>query len=133
MRKSVLYFTLGFMLIAIRSPADAQQPAKMPRIAWLMGPNLSAEPDRIEAFRDGLRALGYVEGKTIVIEIECSSDGLQMELWNNGKPIDLFEILCGNKKTLTITPNNLYFLSLAKPEASEDQYTNYILNLEAFR
>lgn len=72
MRKSVLCFTLGVMLIAIRSPADAQQPAKMPQIAWLMGPNLSAEPDRIEAFRDGLRALGYVEGKTIAIELRSA-------------------------------------------------------------
>ena len=45
--------------------AHAQQPPKIPRIGFLA---TSVNPARIEAFRHGLRELGYVEGKNIVIE-----------------------------------------------------------------
>ena len=48
--------------------ALAQQPKKMPRIGYLGSGTLSAGAARIEAFRQGLRELGYVEGKNIVIE-----------------------------------------------------------------
>ena len=48
--------------------ARAQGPAKVPRIGYLSGSELSLLSDRVEAFRQGLRELGYVEGKNIVIE-----------------------------------------------------------------
>jgi len=46
----------------------AQQPAKVPQIGFLRFDPASANAGRIEALRAGLRELGYVEGKTIVIE-----------------------------------------------------------------
>jgi putative tryptophan/tyrosine transport system substrate-binding protein len=48
--------------------ATAQQPKKVPRIGYLSATSPSANVARIEAFRQGLRELGYVEGKNIVIE-----------------------------------------------------------------
>jgi putative ABC transport system substrate-binding protein len=48
--------------------ATAQQPTKVPRIGFLSATSLSTNRARIEAFRHGLRELGYVEGKNIVIE-----------------------------------------------------------------
>src|SRR5437899_4312107 len=48
--------------------AQAQQPTKVPRIGYLAAASASANPARIEALRQGLRELGYVEGKNIVIE-----------------------------------------------------------------
>jgi ABC-type uncharacterized transport system substrate-binding protein len=48
--------------------AEAQQPAKIPRIGLLFTATPSAAAARIEAFRQGLRELGYVEGKNIIIE-----------------------------------------------------------------
>ena len=48
--------------------AQAQQPAKMPRIGYLNAVSPSNRSDRIEALRQGLRELGYVEGKNILIE-----------------------------------------------------------------
>src|SRR2546422_10371598 len=48
--------------------AHAQQAKKVPRIGYLTNASLSASAGRIEAFRQGLRELGYVEGKNIVIE-----------------------------------------------------------------
>ncbi|HXV80163.1 MAG TPA: ABC transporter substrate-binding protein, partial [Candidatus Binatia bacterium] len=47
--------------------AEAQQPAKSPRIGFL-ALSRSVVSARVEAFRQGLRDLGYVEGKNIVIE-----------------------------------------------------------------
>ena len=48
--------------------AQAQQPTKIPRIGFLAGVALPALSSRTEAFRQGLRELGYVEGKNIIIE-----------------------------------------------------------------
>jgi putative ABC transport system substrate-binding protein len=48
--------------------AQAQQPRKIPQIGYLNGGFLSAIAGRIEAFRQGLRELNYVEGKNIVID-----------------------------------------------------------------
>jgi len=47
---------------------EAQQPTKVPRIGYLSGGSRSSNEDRIEALRQGLRELGYVEGKNVVIE-----------------------------------------------------------------
>jgi putative tryptophan/tyrosine transport system substrate-binding protein len=48
--------------------AEAQQPAKVYRIGLLSARSSSSESTRAEAFRQGLRELGYVEGKNIVID-----------------------------------------------------------------
>jgi putative ABC transport system substrate-binding protein len=50
------------------SPAGAQQPKKIPRIGILSAAVPPGNPARREAFRQGLRELGYVEGKNIIIE-----------------------------------------------------------------
>ena len=47
--------------------ANAQQAAKIARIGFL-GQNLAPNPHVREAFRQGLRDLGYVEGRNLVIE-----------------------------------------------------------------
>jgi putative ABC transport system substrate-binding protein len=56
------------LLFAQSFPLQAQQPTKIPRIGYLTGTSLSTNAARNEAFRQGLRELGYVEGKNIVIE-----------------------------------------------------------------
>jgi ABC-type uncharacterized transport system substrate-binding protein len=69
MRKAgVLSILLVVVLLAVAGIAEAQQPKKIPRIGYLTASSLSAVADRTEAFRQGLRELGYGEGKNIVIE-----------------------------------------------------------------
>jgi putative ABC transport system substrate-binding protein len=55
-------------MLALPLAAHAQQAAKIPRVGFLAASNASAVSARVEAFRQGLRELGYVEGKNIVIE-----------------------------------------------------------------
>ena len=59
---------VAVILLAVGVTAEAQQPKQVPRIGYLTGSSPSAESARIEAFGQGLRELGYVEGKNIVIE-----------------------------------------------------------------
>jgi putative ABC transport system substrate-binding protein len=68
MRNRNFVLTLGALLFALSMSAEAQQPAKIPRIGFLIASSLSVNAARFEAFRQGLRELGYVEGKNIVIE-----------------------------------------------------------------
>jgi len=63
----VLTLLLG-VLLAPLSATEGQQATKVPRVAYLTAVSLSANAARIEAFRQGLRKLGYVEGKNIIIE-----------------------------------------------------------------
>jgi len=56
------------MLLALPIPAGAQQQTKIPRIGLLYAGTPSTQFARVEAFRQGLRELGYVEGKNIIIE-----------------------------------------------------------------
>jgi len=70
---SILFVVLPLAVAVI---ADAQQAKKVPRIGFLGAAYPSTNAARIEAFRQGLRALGYVEGKNIIIEWR----------WAEGKP-----------------------------------------------
>jgi putative ABC transport system substrate-binding protein len=69
MIKTIIGLALGSILFALGLPAEAQPPTKIPRIGYLNPAETSQYRDsRIEAFRQGLRELGYVEGKNIIIE-----------------------------------------------------------------
>src|SRR6266496_4173342 len=68
MKKKITVLTLCAMLFALCSSAQAQQPKKIPRIGFLSATSPSSISARLEAFRQGLRELGYVEGKNVVIE-----------------------------------------------------------------
>jgi hypothetical protein len=64
---SFLILLLCALLFALCASAQAQQPAKIPRIGFLLASSPGRDP-RIEGFRQGLRELAYVEGKNIAIE-----------------------------------------------------------------
>ena len=68
MKKIFRLFVIGVALVAGAAIAEAQQAKKVPRIGYLAAPSPSAISASTEAFRQGLRELGYVEGKNIVIE-----------------------------------------------------------------
>jgi len=75
-RKWAGLFAIVVALTVCGARAEAQQPTKIPRIGYLGGGSPSSNPARIEAFRQGLRELGYVEGKNIVIEWRYAEEKL---------------------------------------------------------
>jgi ABC-type uncharacterized transport system substrate-binding protein len=62
-----LMLTLALTIFTALLPAEAQQPTTVHRIGWLSAGAPYADLE-IEAFRQGLRALGYVEGQNMVLE-----------------------------------------------------------------
>jgi ABC-type uncharacterized transport system substrate-binding protein len=80
---SVLYFVLCAalcaMLFALCLPVWGQQPVKIPQIGLLAGTRSSAVEGRVAAFRHGLRELGYVEGKNILVEYRYAEGNAKRE------------------------------------------------------
>src|SRR6478672_7857403 len=77
MTKKILFYLVIIISLAFISTSYSQQPKKVPRIGYLATVSASRiSSPRDKAFRQGLRELGYVEGKNIVIEWR----------WAEGKP-----------------------------------------------
>ena len=68
MIKKVYCITLCAMLFALCSSTEAQQPARILRIGILLPQSASSQAPSVEALRQRLRELGYVEGKSITID-----------------------------------------------------------------
>ena len=69
MKKAALSsFLLGLILLAGTVVTEAQQPKKVPRIGFLSGFSSSSDRKRIEAFHQGLRELGYMEGQNVFVD-----------------------------------------------------------------
>src|SRR6266480_525658 len=75
-KAGLLSILFAVVLLAVAVVAEAQQAKKVPRIGFLGAAYPSTNAARIEAFRQGLRALGYIERKNIIIEWR----------WAEGKP-----------------------------------------------
>src|SRR5262245_2120430 len=68
MKKGITGPVLCILLFALCVSADAQQSNKIPRIGYLSASSASEALYRTEAFRQGLREIGYTENKNIVVE-----------------------------------------------------------------
>lgn len=93
----VVILTLG--ILATPVPTEAQQSAKVPRIGWLsIASRTPAVSHLLEAFWQGLRELGYVEGQNIAVEYRFAE----------GRPERLPEFaaqLVALKVDIIVTPN----------------------------
>jgi putative tryptophan/tyrosine transport system substrate-binding protein len=68
MKTKITFLTLCAMLFALCFPAEAQQTGKVPRIGFLDNSTASGIAVLLEAFRQELSKLGWIEGKNITIE-----------------------------------------------------------------
>ena len=68
MSREPLWILLCTLLFALGASAEAQPAKKIPRIGYLAAVSASADAPRLEAFRQGLRELGYVEGQNIIVD-----------------------------------------------------------------
>ena len=72
-----LYLVLTIAIVRMDAVADAQQPKKVARVGYLAAVSASADAPRLEAFRQGLRDLGYIEGQNIIIEYRHEGRGFE--------------------------------------------------------
>jgi putative ABC transport system substrate-binding protein len=69
MNKKLISFTLGAMVFAVCSSTNAQHPGKIHRIGYISGTGSLSDPGPyVEALRQGLRDLGWIDGKNFTIE-----------------------------------------------------------------
>ena len=68
MSMNAITLVVALILPLTLAPLAEAQPAKVARIGFLAPTSASSNPERVEALWAGLRDLGYVEGKNIVIE-----------------------------------------------------------------
>jgi putative ABC transport system substrate-binding protein len=80
MKKKIKVLTLCAMLLALSFPVEAQQPTTVRKIGFLI--QTGAFSANVEAFRQGMRDLGYVEGQNIVIEFRSGERAQLNQLAN---------------------------------------------------
>ena len=100
MHRRKFIMVLGGAAVTWPVAARAQQPGKVYRIGFLWD-SPDAFLDALEAFRQGLRELGYVEGRTIAIEYR----------WAEGKPERMREFaeeLVRLKVDVIVAPSSIY-------------------------
>jgi putative ABC transport system substrate-binding protein len=80
MKKKIFVFVFSILILVSPYRAYAQQPAKVPRIGFVSATGDPNTPgSQVEGFRQGLRYLGYIEGKNILVEyryLEGKSDSI---------------------------------------------------------
>ncbi len=69
-----LLWLLTVLLLASSHLAEAQQPKKIPRIGYLATGSANTGKTNLEAFRQGLRDLGYIEGKNLRVEYRFAEE-----------------------------------------------------------
>src|SRR6266576_1126955 len=80
MKKAAPPSILVAVMLAVAVIAQAQQSAKIPRVAYLAGVSANADAPRLEAFRQALHGYGYIEGQNILIETHHESRNLDERL-----------------------------------------------------
>src|SRR5437879_11266865 len=68
MTKKIILLSLCSLLLAPCSAVEAQQPTKVTRIGFLDSSTASGSAVLLEAFRQEMSKLGWIEGKNITIE-----------------------------------------------------------------
>ena len=77
MMRHISWVPLCALLLALGVPVNAQQPKKISRVGYLAAVSAAADAPRLEAFRQGLRELGYIEGQNILIEYRHEGGGFE--------------------------------------------------------
>ena len=79
MNRKIVNFVLATIVLAFTQAAEAQQTKKVARIGLLAAGTPSAQAPYTEAFRLGLRDLGYIEGQKIAIEYRYAQEKLERQ------------------------------------------------------
>jgi ABC-type uncharacterized transport system substrate-binding protein len=124
-------FCAGVLLFALCLPAEAQQ-AKVPRIGFIDSIGGPATPSsQFEAFREGLKDFGYIEGKTVYIENRYAEGKLEImpALVNElvGEKVDL--LIVNNTVAIRAAKNSTKTIPILMITAIDPVATGYVSSL----
>jgi putative ABC transport system substrate-binding protein len=77
MKSKILLYALALIVLATFHFAEAQEPKKVPRLGLFLAVSPSVISARVDAFRQRLRELGYLEGKNIAIDSRSAEGRLE--------------------------------------------------------
>ena len=98
MKKKIAVLTLCVMFFALCGSTEAQQPKKIPLVGYVSSNTPSSPGPLLGSFRQGLRDLGYIEGKNILVEYRYTEG-------NNGRSPSLVAELVQLKVDVLVLPN----------------------------
>jgi putative ABC transport system substrate-binding protein len=121
------------LIILLLGPvsAEAQQSKKVPRIGYLSVLSPSSDSDRIEAFRQGLRDLGYVEGTSVRIEFRYVDGKLDRlaDLAGELVRLNVDVIVAGGSTAIRATKNATKSIPIVMAHGSDPVELGYVASL----
>ena len=73
---NLIQYVVYTLLLVLSAEVAAQQPGKIPHIAYISGSDAAGAARGVKAFRQGMRELGYAEGKNILIDYRYGDGNL---------------------------------------------------------
>lgn len=72
----------------------------------------------------------YTDSGKVAIEVQCSSNSLRVELWNNGGMMDTVPLACGERRVWSVSPNSNYYLRIHEQNSEGFRRTRYTIKIE---
>jgi putative ABC transport system substrate-binding protein len=119
------------MLFALCPFAEAQQANQLPRIGYLSVLSPSSDAARFEAFRQGLRELGYVEGQSFAIEPRYAEGKLDRlpDLAGELVRLNVDVIVAGGSTAIRATKNATKRIPIVMAHGSDPVALGYVASL----
>lgn len=129
--KSIVCLFAIVAVLGVRAIAQAQQPKKVPVIGYLSVLSPSSDSARIEAFRQGLRELGYVEGQSIIIEPRYAEGKLNRlpDLAGELVRLKVDVIVAGGSTAIQAVKNATKLIPIVMAHGSDPVALGYVVSL----
>jgi len=131
MNRKIILCLLTTTLLSTAPSLWAQQSKKVPRIGYLSVLSPSSDSARIEAFRQGLRELGYVEGQSLAIEPRYTEGKLDRlpDLAGELVRLNVDVIVAGGSTAIRATKNATKLIPIVMAHGSDPVELGYVASL----
>jgi putative ABC transport system substrate-binding protein len=123
--------TLILSLFAVPLAAEAQQAPQIVKIGWIIPSTPAATAHFVEAFRQGLRELGHVEGKTFVLELRYGESRAERfpDLARELVSLKVDVILAGSDLAISAAKQQTQTIPIVMTTATDAVGTKFVASL----